>query len=216
MKRMTFKHIFPGTFCREDGTTITLTKGYYLQTTPVTQGQWKAVMGSNPSYFKDCGDDCPVENVSWDDVQEFLKKLSQKEGKTYRLPTEAEWEYACRAGTTTDYYFGKDAADLGDYAWYFGNSGNKTHPVGQKRPNDWGFYDMLGNVWEWCQDWYRYYSSESVVDPTGSSTGAYRVHRGGSWHDNARDCSSAVRYGTPPGDRFNDAGFRLISERSEV
>jgi formylglycine-generating enzyme required for sulfatase activity len=125
--------------------TVKITKGFYMGAFEVTQGQYQQVMGTNPSYFK--GANLPVEQVSWDDAVEFCKKLSQKEGKTYRLPTEAEWEYACRAGTTTKFSFGDDESQLGEYAWYGKNSGMKTHPVGKKKPNAWGLFDMHGNVW---------------------------------------------------------------------
>jgi formylglycine-generating enzyme required for sulfatase activity/serine/threonine protein kinase len=174
---------------------VTISSAYYLQTTEVTQGQWKKVMGSNPSKFKNCGDDCPVEQVSWSDVQVFIRKLNSQEGTDkYRLPTEAEWEYACRAGTTTAYSFGDNESDLGDYGWYHGNSGNRTHPVGQKRPNPWGLYDVHGNVWEWTQ----------------TEEGSRRVFRGGSWPYNAGHCHSAFRYVSVPGVRFNTLGFRLL------
>jgi formylglycine-generating enzyme required for sulfatase activity len=170
---------------------VTISSAYYLQTTEVTQGQWKKVMGSNPSKFKNCGDDCPVEQVSWSDVQVFIRKLNSQEGTDkYRLPTEAEWEYACRAGTTTAYSFGDNESDLGDYGWYHGNSGNRTHPVGQKRPNPWGLYDVHGNVWEWTQ----------------TEEGSRRVFRGGSWPYNAGHCHSAFRYVSVPGVRFNTLG----------
>jgi formylglycine-generating enzyme required for sulfatase activity len=158
---------------------VKITKPFYMQTTEVTQAQWKAVMGNNPSYFK--GNDLPVETVSWDDAQEFIKKLSAKEGVKYRLPTEAEWEYACRAGSTTKFYFGEDESKLDEYAWYHNNSDGKTHPVGQKKPNAWGLYDMHGNVWEWCQDWYGadYYKNSPAEDPQGPASAESRVLRGG-------------------------------------
>jgi formylglycine-generating enzyme required for sulfatase activity len=146
---------------------VVISRPYYLGCCPVTQAQWRAVMGENPSYYK--GVNLPVEQVSWYMCQEFCRRLESLEGQaegTYSLPTEAEWEYACRAGTTTRYPFGDDAADLGDYAWHAANSGNKTHPVGGKKSNAWGLYDMLGNVWEWCEDHYsERYSREDQVDP---------------------------------------------------
>jgi len=177
---------------------VLLDKGFYMQTTEVTQGQWKAVKGNNPSEFKDC-DDCPVEMVSWRDVQKFIKKLNQQTGGKYRLPTEAEWEYACRAGSTTTYYFGDGENMLGNYAWYDLNSGGKTHPVGQKKPNAWGLYDMHGSVSEWCQD-------------NWSGYGSGRVYRGGSWEDNAGDCQSAYRGHASPDAWGDGLGFRLSRE----
>ena len=152
---------------------VTLSQAYYLGKYEVTQGQWAAVMGDNPSRFSNCGRTCPVEHVSWDDVQEFIRELNRREGaNVYRLPTEAEWEYAARAGTQTAYHFGTAANRLGQYGWYQDNSGDQTHPVGGKRPNGWGLYDMLGNVWEWVADWYGAYPRGAVTDPRGPSTGA--------------------------------------------
>ena len=189
---------------------VTLTKSFYMQTTEVTHGQWKEIMGNNPSSFKNCGDDCPVDKVSWNDVQEFIRKLNQKEGiNKYRLPTEAEWEYACRAGSTTRFCFGDSDSRLSEYAWYDDNSSKKTHPVGQKKPNIWGLFDMYGNVWEWCQDWKGNYQSSDVTDPKGPSSGSSRVHRGGSWNDLARYCRSADRSLYSPGSRDFNLGFRL-------
>jgi formylglycine-generating enzyme required for sulfatase activity len=189
---------------------VTLTKGFYMQTTEVTQGQWQEVMGYNPSGFKNCGDNCPVENVSWDDAQEFIKKLNRKEkGAQYRLPTEAEWEYACRAGTETRYYTGDSEADLDRAGWYDDNSGGKTHPVGRKKPNGFGLYDMHGNVWEWCSDWYGDYPSGSVTDPQGPLSGDYRVLRGGSWFNGGRSVRSAHRFRLEPAARYDLYGLRL-------
>ena len=161
-----------------------ITKPFYLGKYLVTQEQWEAVMGNNPSHFK--GPKNPVEQVSWDDCQQFLEQ-AQREGRPrggkFQLPTEAQWEYACRAGSTTRYCFGDDESELGEYAWYDANSGSKTHPVGEKKPNAWGLYDMHGNVWEWCQDWYDggYYANSPTDDPTGPATGSDRVFRGGGW-----------------------------------
>lgn len=177
----------------------------------VTQAQWIAVMdGNNPSSNK--GDSLPVENVSWDDVQRFLKKA----GNGFRLPTEAEWEYAARANSTTAYNFGDSESQLGEYAWFYSNSGNKTHPVGEKKPNQFGLYDMHGNVWEWCSDWYSgdYYqtckSQGVITDPQGPNAGVDRVVRGGSWHYGAVVCRSASRVGLAPGGRDGNLGFRLV------
>jgi formylglycine-generating enzyme required for sulfatase activity len=181
---------------------------------PVTQAQWKAVMGKNPSSFK--GDDLPVENVSWEDANEFIKRLNQKTGLQFRLPTEAEWEYAARAGSTTEYCFGDDEKQLGDYAWFSQNSGSTTHPVGRKKPNDFGLFDMHGNVWEWCSDWFSdsYYEEckkqGTVVDPSGPRAGSGRVIRGGGWTYDAVYCRSANRNGDAPGIRIGVLGFRLV------
>jgi formylglycine-generating enzyme required for sulfatase activity len=189
---------------------VTISKPFYLQYTEVTQGQWQQVMGKNPANFKKCGKNCPVERVSWEDAQEFIKKLNRME-KTdkYRLPTEAEWEYACRAGSTTRFSFGDDEAKLEQFAWYENNSGDQTHPVGQLKPNAWGLYDMHGNVWEWCQDWFGKYPTRSVTDPTGSASGERRVLRGGSWGYDARFIRSANRGHDNPGIRYNHFGFRV-------
>ena len=186
---------------------VTLSKGFYLQTTEVTQAQWKAVMGSsNPSHFK--GDDLPVEQVSWNDAQDFIQKLNAKEGThVYRLPTEAEWEYACRAGTKTAYYWGSSMD--GDYCWYNSNSSSKTHPVAQKRSNDWGLYDMSGNVWEWCSDWRGSYPSGFVTGPQGPSSGPTWVLRGGSWTGFPWYCRSAACLRVDSDHAVNYGGFRI-------
>jgi len=200
---------------------ITLTKAYYMQSTEVTQGQWKSVMGSNPSHFSDCGDDCPVENISWNDTQEFIQELNKKEKTNmYRLPTEAEWEYAARAGSTTPIYNGnitkidcKLDANLDQIGWYCGNADTKTYPIAQKLPNAWGLYDMYGNVWEWCQDWYADYMTDALTNPTGPETGSFRVARGGFWGSQARFCRSAYRNWMSPDDRLSHYGFRLVSSQ---
>jgi len=214
-------YIRPGTFTMgsENGdsdekplTRVTLTKGYWLGKTEVTQGQWEALMGSNPSNFKNSGRDAPVETISWDEAMQFCRKLTERErqagrlpeGYEYTLPTEAQWEYACRAGTTGDY-----AGNLDAMAWYYQNGGSTTHPVGQKQANAWGLYDMHGNVWGWCRDWYGNYPGSSVRDPTGPSSGSFRVLRGGGWGSVAGYCRSAVRNWFDPGLRWSGLGFRL-------
>ena len=179
---------------------VTLTKGFYMGVHPVTQEQWQEVMGNNPSRFK-YEKNLPVEEVSWDDCQEFIKNLREKDKKLYRLPTEAEREYSARAGTKTAYYFGDDSSMLGQYAWFLDNSEKKTHPVGQKKPNQWGLYDMHGNVWQWCQDWYGEYPQKDVVDPQGPDKGKLRVQRGGSWFTSPAGCRSAYRFINEPGSR---------------
>ena len=180
---------------------------FYIGRYEVTQAQWKAVMGSNPSYFK--GDNLPVEWVSWDDIQEFIKKLNAKTGKRFRLPTEAEWEYAARGGNKSKGYKYSGSNSVYDVAWYYSNSDNKTHPVGQKRPNELGIYDMSGNVFEWCQDWDGNYSSSSQTNPSGPSSGTFRVLRGGCWVDYSSYSRVSYRLSLTPGSRKNGSGFRL-------
>jgi formylglycine-generating enzyme required for sulfatase activity len=205
-----FLWIPPGTFLRE-GREVTLTEGYLFQTTPVTQKQWESVMGKNPSRFRESGPEVPVEQVSWEDAQNFIKKLNQSEKiNLFRLPTEAEWEYACRAGTQTEFFFGDDPAELKEHGWHKENSGSKTHPIGQLKPNPWGLFDMHGNVWEWCWDWYGEYPDGKVTDPTGPELGKARVARGGSWINLARDCRSASRNWYGPVNRHYFLGFRLV------
>ncbi len=189
---------------------VTLTKAFYIQTSEVTQRQWKTIMGNNPSGFNYNAKDCPIEKVSWHDVQKFIKKLNKKEGTDkYRLPTEAEWEYACRAGSTSAFCFGNQKNDLTIYAWNNSNSREWTHSINQKKPNAWGLYDMHGNVGEWCNDWYGDYTSNSLTDPPGPVEGTQRVSRGGSWRSIARFCRSAYRYGVDPNYRRPTGGFRL-------
>ena len=190
---------------------VTISKGFQMGKFEVTQAQWEAVMGNNPSHFS--GDNNPVEQVSWNECQSFISKLNKLDTDyTYRLPTEAEWEYCCRAGSDTEYCFGDDDSGLGDYAWCNSNSNSKTHPVGQKQPNDWGLYDMHGNVWEWCQDWYdsNYYDNSPGTDPQGPNSGSYRVIRGGSWSYDADYCRSAIRYGSYPDGSSLSIGLRLV------
>lgn len=165
---------------------------YYIGKTEVTQALWQAVMGSNPSGFEGAAD-LPVERVSWDDCQEFIQKLNRLTGRNFRLPTEAEWEFACRGGNNSRGYKYSGSNDIDNVAWYWDNSGGKTHPVGTKAPNELGIYDMSGNVWEWCSDWYADYTSYSQTDPTGPQSGSCRVSRGGSWYSRARDCRSSIR-----------------------
>ncbi|MBN2374658.1 formylglycine-generating enzyme family protein [bacterium] len=220
---------------------VVISKGFYMGITEVTQSQWESVMGENPSYFKKCGGECPVENVSWDDCQEFIKRLNLMEGGgLFRLPTEAEWEYACRAGSQTAIYTGpmdiKDnriAAELDPIAWYAGNScadyhgvwdclnwpenihkcrGCGVHPVARKEPNIWGLYDMLGNVWEWCQDWYGGYPADQVIDPRGPSNGRHRIFRGGGWMSGAQSCCCGYRNYHHPDYHYSTLGLRLAGD----
>ncbi len=227
---MEFVYIKPGSFAMgspldeqdreadETQHTVTLTKGYYLQTTEVSQGQWQAVMGNNPALFSTCGDNCPVEQVSWEDTQNFIRKLSEKEANTYRLPTDAEWEYAARAGTVTPFYTGNClGADQANFNAAYPPKGcskgeyrSKTVPVKSFAPNPWGLYDMHGNVGEWCQDWLGPYSSGPVTDPAGPPSGSDKILRGGSWEYYAMYCRSAVRIFSGPADTGSSYGFRLV------
>lgn len=182
---------------------------YYIGKTEVTQELWEAVMGSNPSYFK--GNRKPVERVSWNDCQTFISKLNALTGKNYRLPTEAEWEFAARGGIKSKGYKYSGSNTLADVAWYAGNSGNTPHDVGTKSPNELGLYDMSGNVDEWCNDWYgdKYYSSSPSNNPTGPGSGSNRVYRGGGWSSFAWYCRSSYRCNLAPGYRGNFLGLRL-------
>ena len=200
-------------------TQVRISRGFWMGKYEVTQAEWESVMGNNPSGFENCGSDCPVEEVSWEDVQDFVGRLNARSGgRPYRLPTEAEWEYAARAGTMTDTYAGDitqpDGNDpvLNGIGWYRENSGGRTHPVGRKAPNAWGLYDMLGNVYEWVQDRYGRYPGGTVTDPVGPESGSDRVDRGGGWILDARYCRSANRDGASPGNRYDDLGFRLLRE----
>ena len=187
---------------------VTLTNNYYVGKYEVTQALWQAVMGSNPSIFK--GDDLPVEEVSWKDCQKFITKLNAMTGKRFRLPSEAEWEYAARGGKKSRGYLYSGSNAIGDVAWYEGNSSFMTHAVGTKQPNELGIYDMTGNVWEWCQDRYGSYSSSPQTNPTGAVGGSRRVFRGGSWSYSARRCCTSSRSGYSPGYRRYDLGLRLV------
>jgi len=203
---------------------VTITKPLYLQTTQVTQGQWKKVMGSNPSHFEKGGKDCPVDSVSWEDAQRFISKLNKMENTNkYRLPTEGEWEYTCRAGTRTPFHTGDSiSTDQANYNGNYPMPGSskgkyreKTVKVGSFAPNAWGLYDMHGNVSEWCQDWYGDYPSGEVSDPKGPSTGEERVLRGGSWLHHAGHIRSAGRGRFGPGDRHRRIyliGFRVARD----
>ena len=182
--------------------------GFYICKYEVTQALWKAVMGSNPSNWK--GDNLPVEMVSWNDCQNFIRKLNALTGKNFRLPTEAEWEFAARGGNNSRGYMYAGSNNIGDVAWYVYNSESKTHAVGTKSPNELGIYDMSGNVLEWCQDWYGSYSSASQTNPTGASSGSRRVLRGGGWVDYVWECRSSDRHDLTPDNRVNYSGLRLV------
>ena len=189
---------------------VAISKAFYMGVTEVTQAQYEAVTGTNPSAFT--GPTNPVEKVSWDEAVAFCRKLSEKTGRTFRLPTEAEWEYACRAGTTSRFCFGDSDGGLAGYGWHGGNSGMKTHPVAQKKPNAWGLYDVHGNVWEWCADWYDgRYSSGLSTDPRGPRAGGARVLRGGAWRgDGLGLFRCAIRYRSAPTARYTTVGFRCV------
>ncbi|MCP4219931.1 MAG: formylglycine-generating enzyme family protein [bacterium] len=200
---------------------VTLSEGFYLGKFEVTQEQWKKVMGSNPSTFR--GDRLPVENVSWLEVRAFIKKLNDAPGtETYSLPTEAEWEYACKAGSTERYFFGRNRHKLHAYGWFEENSKKQTHAVGLKKPNQWGFHDMYGNVWEWCTDWYnaQYYRKSPTENPRSlepvvytKELGPHRVLRGGCRLSCGTNCRSANRFHDAPDFRSSYIGFRLKMKR---
>jgi formylglycine-generating enzyme required for sulfatase activity len=217
---------------------VTISRDYHLGMHEVTQAQYTKIMGKNPSHFQ--GDavaerhpetgrvvkdvdtaNHPVEQVSWEDAVEFCQRLSalpeeKKAGRVYRLPTEAEWEYACRAGSQMAYSFGSDEKSLVNFGWYDSNSKEKTHAVGLKKANAWGLYDMHGNVWEWCADWYGEYPKGSATDPRSPEAGSYRVVRGGSWDSDAVNCRSADRYWLAPSFRFSILGFRVALSSSGI
>jgi len=191
---------------------VRLTKPFFFSVTEVTQEHYQKVMGANPSVNK--SPKCPVDSVSWEDAHRFCQKLSEQEGRTYRLPTEAEWEYACRAGTSTQFYFGDDPAALAEHGWYADNAGKKSHPVGEKKANPWGFHDMHGNVSEWCGDWFDTdtYSFTKTPDPTGPLTGSGRVIRGGSWDSRAVLCRATRRTRELPSFKNATLGLRVVLE----
>jgi formylglycine-generating enzyme required for sulfatase activity len=221
---MKFAWIPPGTFLmgspkeeagrdeKEVQHRVTLTKGFYLGVTTVTQEQWNALMTENPSRYKR-EKNLPVENVTWDECREFLKKMGDKDGQAYRLPTEAEWEYACRAGAKGLYCYGDDLKMLGRYAWYADNAEERPHSVAQKKLNRWGLHDMHGNVWEWCADWYGDYPRQGVADPQGPEKGTNRVLRGGSFYSPAVFVRSAIRGSFDPAKRGRNIGFRAVKCR---
>lgn len=201
---------------------VLISKGFWIGKHEITQAQWQAVMRNNPSHFKNGENGVskdtsahPVECVSWNSCQEYLMELCLKTKRNYRLPTEAEWEFVCRAGTKTAFYYGANPVGLDDYAWYSRNSGGATHPVGLKKPNPWSLFDMYGNVFEWCQDWYdeNYYKNSPVEDPSGPETGIFRVIRGSSCYDAAKFCRSSDRNRRKPTEQVNDCGFRVVLSR---
>lgn len=210
---MTFSFIPPGEFLMGGNAhddekpvhKVTLAKGVFLGVHPVTQSQWKAVMGTNPSHFKD--EQRPVESVSWEDCQTFCEKLAKHLKMKVNLPTESQWEYACRAGTTTEYHTGDGEPALARCGWYWGNSGRQTQPVGQLVANPWGLFDVHGNVWEWCEDWYWPYPQSEEGGPRGEPF--RRVLRGGSWNYVAHICHAAYRFWSEPGFAYSSFGFRV-------
>ena len=224
--KLVLKRMEAGTYKMQDSSNVTLTKPFFVGLFEVTQKQWSLVTGSNPSYFS--GDKRPVEQVSYNairgstngakwpsssavDTSSFMGRLRARTGLDFDLPTEAQWEYACRAGTTTTYSYGNSAN--GNYMWYSSNSSSETHEVGTRKPNPWGLYDMHGNVWEWCLDWYG--TLAYGTDPKGSSSGSSRVLRGGSWNYSASSCTSSYRYDYHPSYEYSSHGFRLVRTLSE-
>ena len=197
---------------------VTISKDYYLGKYEVTQEQWLALMGHNPSIFTDRADwgKHPVDNVSWNDCQSFITKLNTLGLGIFRLPTEAEWEYACRAGMSTRFYWGTDPKnqELHENAWGFSRAEGRSHPVGLKKPNNWGLFDMSGNVWEWCSDWRGNYMASDTLDPKGPASGTRKIYRGGSWFNEPAALRSSNRHGHPPDTRWTNAGLRLVLEMS--
>ena len=209
----------PGRSKNEVQHPVTIVQPFYMQSTEVTQEQWTTVMGTQPWQDQDhskTGADYPATFVSWNDAVQYCEKLSEQENAEYRLPTEEEWEYACRAGTTTAYSFGDDFGELGKYAWFAENTSNANeahaHRVGQKQPNPWGLYDMHGNVWEWCQDRYDAYPGDPDTNPFQRRGFVYRVWRGGSWFSRHQHIRSAHRSGNEPGWRHRNFGFRVVQK----
>lgn len=200
---------------------VTLTRPFHIQKAPVTQKLWQAVMGNNPASFKESAENFPVETVTWNECQEFLRRLNEFSRGRRRLPTEAEWECACRAGGATAFstgdiselYCGRDEI-LWQTGWYCANSGRRSCPVGRKNPNGWGLLDMHGNIGEWCLDWYGSYPAASCQDPLGPNGGTVKVVRGGSWFSSAKNCRSASRFYWPPNLKSDCIGFRLVKETS--
>jgi formylglycine-generating enzyme required for sulfatase activity len=215
-----------GRYKNETQHEATISKDYYLGVYEVTQAQYEKIMGNNPSAYQgakvaDLNADLPVEKVSWDDAVDFCKKLSdlpeeKKANREYRLPTETEWEYACRAGSKTIYSFDDEEGLLPEYGWFKRNSSNRTHTVGLLEPNAWGLYDMHGNVWEWCSDWYGEYPKGAVSDQSGPTIGKARVDRGGDWNSEAAFCRSAFRDRSQPLDRSTTQGFRVALSPSGI
>ena len=214
----------PGREPQERQHQVTISRPFYLGRSEVTQREWTAIMGANPSHFRDASGTLPVERVNWYDAQEFLRRLSARSGHHFRLPTEAEWEYACRAGTTSPFSSGArlSAVQANFDARYPGASGiagparDRTMPVGSYPPNPWGLHDMHGNVWEWCQDWHCDYAAGDVTDPVGACRTEYRVIRGGSWHFDAASARCALRYTHRPQDRGFTLGFRAAMDADDV
>jgi len=224
-----FQHIPAGTFMmgspadeamrgKDEGPQheVILPNAFYLGTYEVTQAQWEVVMEENPAVFQNLekSPQHPVEYVSWNECQEYISRLNEMGKGTFRLPTEAEWEYACRAGTQSPYYWGENMAQNGssEYAWANSRSFAQTHPVGSKQPNAWGLYDISGNVWEWCQDWFGPYPDEPQTDPQGSEEGKMKVFRGGSWYDFYESHRSANRHKHAPDEHYAAIGLRLVWE----
>lgn len=208
----------PGHLLNETQFDVTFSNGFWMQQTELTQNQYEQLMGSNPAFFK--GPQNPIESLTWTEATEFCRRLSElppekKAGNRFRLPTEAEWEYACRAGSTTDFCYGDDEAGLEEYAWYHKNSGRTTHPVAKKLANAWGLHDMHGNVSEWCQDFYGAYPRNAVTDPRGPESGDKRVLRGGGWFFVPMYARSAHRNAYVPSARYVGLGFRLVATTAD-